>query len=78
MNLEEAVIYCDMKRCFSVAASLGRLCESSIFGAKAVFGMDASHIFPQRALAIPLIGAVTGVMISFIYVYMFAYTYTYI
>ena len=45
MNLEAAVIYCDLKRCFSVAASLGRLCESSIFGARAVFGMDACHVF---------------------------------
>ena len=64
MNLEEAVIYCDVKRCFSVAASLGRMCESGTFGTKAVFGMGASHVFPQRVLTIPLIAGVTGVMIS--------------
>ena len=30
MNLEEAVIYRDMKRCFSVGAPLCGVCESSI------------------------------------------------
>ena len=36
---------------------LRRLRKSNIFGARAIFGMDASHIFPQSVLAvIPLIG----------------------
>ena len=38
---------------------LHRLCKSNIFGARAVFGMDASHVFPQSVLSvIPLTGSV--------------------
>ena len=45
-----------LKGCFHVAAYLCRLYESNIFGARAVLGMDASHIFPQSVLVvIPLI-----------------------
>ena len=38
-----------------------RLCKSSIFGARAIFGMDASHFFPQHVLAI--IPLIRGVMV---------------
>ena len=35
------------------------------FGARAVFSMDACHLFPQCVLAdIPLIGGVTGVVVT--------------
>ena len=48
-----------LKGCFDVGVSLRRLCESNIFGARAVFGIDASHVFPQSVLSvIPLIGGV--------------------
>ena len=54
-----------LKGNFYVGASLCRLCVSNIFGARAGFGMDASHIFPLSVLAvIPLIGAVVGVSVS--------------
>lgn len=34
-----------------------RVCESSIFGAKAVFGMDTCYILPQSVLTLfPLMG----------------------
>ena len=37
----------------------------NIFGVKADFGMEASHIFPQDVLAIvPLIGVVVVVIVS--------------
>lgn len=42
----------------NVAACLGRLCESSVLGARAAFGMDASTIFPRSVVAVfPLFGA---------------------
>ena len=42
-----------------MGAFLCSLHESNIFGARAVFGMDACHIFPQGVLTIiPLIGGV--------------------
>ena len=45
--------------------TLQRWYVSSIFGARAGFGMDASHIFPQGVLVVtPLIGGVLGVVIS--------------
>ena len=48
-----------------MGASLCRLCEFNIFGVRVVFGMNASHIFPQSVLAvIPLIGSVIGVVVS--------------
>ena len=37
-----------------MGASLCRLCASSIFGVRAVFGMDASHIFSQCSVHYPL------------------------
>lgn len=40
-----------LKGYFNVAASLCRLCESSGFGARAGFGMGASHIFPRSMVA---------------------------
>ena len=40
------------------------MCESNIFGVRAVFGIDVYHIFPQSVLAvILLIGAVIGVVV---------------
>ena len=54
-----------LKGCFYVRVSLYRLCEFSIFGVRASFGMDTSHIFPQGMLAIiPLIGDGIGVVLS--------------
>lgn len=51
------------KGCFYLGASLCKLCESSIFGARAVFGMDASLVFLQGVLAVvPLIGGVFDVV----------------
>ena len=42
-----------------------RLCESNIFGVRAVFGTDVCHIFPQGVLAVvPLIGGVFGVVVT--------------
>ena len=53
-----------MKGCFYVGESLCRLCESIIFGARAVFGMDACHNFPQSVLAIiALTGGVFGFVV---------------
>ena len=46
-----------LKGCFYVVASLCRLHAFNVFGVRAGFGMDASHIIPQSVLAIiPLIG----------------------
>ena len=54
-----------LKCCFYVGASLCRLCESNIFGARAFFGMDARHTFPQSVLAIiPLSVGVIDVVVS--------------
>ena len=45
--------------------SLCSLHGFSIFGARAVFSMDACCLFPQYMLAIiPLIGGVTGVVVT--------------
>ena len=44
-----------LKGCFNVGVSLCRLCESCIFDARAVFGMHASHVFPQSVLAVILL-----------------------
>lgn len=42
--------------------SLCSMCDSDIFGARAVFSLSACHVFSQCVLAIvPLMGAVTGV-----------------
>ena len=54
MSLGETVISCDLEERFYEGASLCRLCVSSVFGERAVFGMDASHIFPQSAAHYPL------------------------
>lgn len=41
------------------------LCESSIFGLQAFFGMDVCTVFPQGVLAItPLTGGMTAVMVT--------------
>ena len=57
MNLGKIVIYC----VFYMAVSLSSLHESNIFGARAVFSMDACQIFPRYVLAvIPLTGGVIG------------------
>ena len=54
-----------MKGCFYVGVSLCSLHESNSFGARAVFSMDACHIFPQCVLAvIPLIGGVIGLVVT--------------
>lgn len=54
-----------LKACFYVGASLFRLCVSSVFGVRAVFDMDTSHVFPQGVLAvIPLLGNMVGAGVS--------------
>ena len=56
MNLGETSTVV-LKGCFYVGASVCRQFVSSVFGVRAGFGMDASHIFPQSVLGgIPLIG----------------------
>ena len=45
--------------------SQGRLCVSIVFGARAGFSLDASHVFYQSVLLIfPLIGDKVGVVVS--------------
>ena len=62
-SLGETVTYFVLEAVSSVGASSCR--PSALpFGGRSGFDEDASHIFPQRVLAIPLIGRVTGVMIS--------------
>ena len=54
-----------LKGCFYVGASVCSLPESSIFGVRAVFSMDSCRVFPPCVLAIvPLMGAVTGVVVT--------------
>lgn len=54
-----------LKWCFYVEVSLCRLCKSNIFDARTIFGMDASHVFPQHGLAIiPLLVVVIHVVVS--------------
>ena len=54
-----------LKGCFYVEAYLFRVYKSSIFGVRAVFGMNANHIFPQSMLVIIiLIGNVICVVMS--------------
>ena len=63
-NLEETITYCSLEGVFLCGASLCRLCESNIFGARAIFGMDASLVFLQGVLAVvPLIGGVFDVVV---------------
>ena len=53
-----------LKGCFYVGASLCRLCVSSVFGVRAGFGIDASHVFLQGVLAfIPFIANVVGFVV---------------
>lgn len=42
MNLGEIAIYCGLDFFFNVGVYMCRLYESNVFGARAVFGMDAS------------------------------------
>ena len=50
--------------CFYVTVSMCSLCESSIFGAKSDFTMDAYHIFLWCLLAlIPWVGDIIGVVV---------------
>ena len=51
-----------LKGCFHVRTSLSRLRVSNIFGVRAGFDLDATHIFPQGVLVtITLIGGVVAV-----------------
>ena len=51
------------KGCFHVGAYLCSLLVSSIFGTRAVFSMDACHVFPKGLLAfVPLIEGVRLVL----------------
>ena len=50
---------------FYVEVSLCSLCGFNIFGGSAVFSVDDCHVFPHCMLAIiPLIGGVTGVVVT--------------
>ena len=54
-----------LKGCPYAGVSLCSLCESNIFGARAVFSMDACHVFLQCVLAIfPLVGGVIFVVVT--------------
>ena len=65
MNLGETVSTVVLKGCFHVGAPLCSLHELNIFGARAVFSMDACHIFPHCVLAdIPLIGGVISIVVT--------------
>ena len=67
MNFREIVTYYVWKVCFYVGVSLCRLCSFSVFNARAGFGMNSNHLFPQCVLAnITLLGAVVGVGQDFI------------
>lgn len=56
MNLGGPFIYFSLEEVFLFGLPLYRLCESMVFGARAAFGMDASHVFAQNVLAtIPLV-----------------------
>ena len=51
-----------LKGCFYVGVSLCRRHVPSVFGVKAEFYVDDSHIFPEGVLAtVTLIGGVTAV-----------------
>ena len=53
-----------LKGCFYLGAFLSSPCKLNIFGARAVFSMNACHVFQQDMQAhIPLIGSMIGVMI---------------
>lgn len=62
MSLGETVIYYGLEVVFLCRSILCRLCESIIFGVKAVFDIDASHIFHQSVL-VNLIVGVVGVVV---------------
>lgn len=65
LNLGETVIYCGLEELFLHGNIPISLHYSDIFGARAVFGADASHIFPQCVLAvIPVTGDVITVMVT--------------
>ena len=50
---------------FYMGASLCSLCESNIFGARAVFSIDAYHVFSSVCAArYPSEGGVTGAMMT--------------
>ena len=49
MKLGETVIYCSLEAVF-LCRSTPVYTECNIFGAKTVFHMDTSHIFPQSML----------------------------
>ena len=54
-----------LEGCFYEGTSLCSLCGFNIFDVRAVFCMDACHVFLQCVLAvIPLIGGVTGVVVT--------------
>ena len=63
MNLGETVIIMVLKVCFYVRASLCGLHVPNIFGVRAGFDVDTSHVFPQGVLAtITLIWGVAGLV----------------
>ena len=41
-----------LKECFYIGASWFRVCVSSVFGVRAGFGIDTSHVFPPIVLTI--------------------------
>ena len=54
-----------LKGCFYLGAFLSSPQKLNIFGARAVFSMNACHVFPQDMQAhLPLIGSVIGSVIS--------------
>ena len=54
--------FCDSFVCFCSLVTLRRLCESNIFGVRAVLDVGACYVFPRGVLAIVLLmGSMCGV-----------------
>ena len=54
--------FCDCFVCFCSLVTLRRLCESNIFGVRAVLDVGACYVFPRGVLAIVLLmGSMFGV-----------------
>ena len=65
LDVGETVIYFDPEGQFYVGASQCSVCECSNFTVRAVFGMDACHLFSLCVLAIvPLLGGAIGVVLN--------------
>ena len=65
LDVGETVIYFDLKGQFYVGASQCSLSECNNYTVRAVFGMEACHLFSLCVLAIiPLLGGAIGVVLN--------------